>query len=187
MLKDGAGVHQWDLRLKDLISLLYVHPPLLFRGQYADLISKHLYICAIMYCITVFTIKLSILLQYLRIFAPMKTKDMIYWGIHTVIWLNLAYYLAGVFVEAFLCNPREKYWNVLLDTGHCYNRDAINIVSGIINTVSDFAILLLPQKVIWKLQIPLKRKLAVSAIFLIGLWLVPEMFHFALQNLTILS
>lgn len=134
-----------------------------------------------MYSITLFIIKLSILLQYMRIFAPTKSRDIIHCGIHIVIWFNFAYYLTGVFVEAFLCNPREKYWNVLLDTGHCYNRDAINIVSGIINTVSDFAILLLPQKVIWKLQMPLKRKLAVSAIFLIGLWLVPKMPLFALQ------
>lgn len=121
-----------------------------------------------MYGITVFIIKLSILLQYKKIFAPTGEKNLIYWGVHIVIWLNFAFYFAITFAEIFLCNPREKYWNLLIETGHCYNRNAANISAGAVNSFSDFVILLLPQRVIWKLQMPLKRKLAVSAVFLTG-------------------
>ena len=122
-----------------------------------------------MYGITVFFIKLSILLQYKRIFTPTQKKNLMYWGVYTVVWLNFAFYLAITIAEIFLCNPREKYWNVLITTGHCYDRNAANIAAGSVNSFSDFVILLLPQKVIWKLQMPLKRKLAVSGIFLTGL------------------
>ncbi|MCJ1262841.1 hypothetical protein MMC22_002711 [Lobaria immixta] len=47
--------------------------------------------------------------------------------------------------------------------------DVVNIAASIINSVCDFIILLLPQGVIWKLQMPIRRKLGISAIFLIGL------------------
>ena len=92
-----------------------------------------------------------------------------YWGTYLVIWLNFCFYIADIFSEIFLCNPREKYWNVLITTGHCYDANAVNTASGAFNTFSDFLTLLLPQRVIWKLQMPLKRKLGVSAIFLTGL------------------
>ncbi len=122
-----------------------------------------------MYGITVFILKLSILLQYKKIFTPAQKRNVMYWGIHLVIWLNFAFYFAITFAEIFLCKPRQKYWNVLITTGHCFNRNAANIAAGAVNSFSDFVILLLPQRVIWKLQMPLKRKLGVSAIFLVGL------------------
>lgn len=126
-------------------------------------------ITSIIYCFTTFIIKLSILLQYLKIFPPVHKTDLMYWGTYLLIWLNLGFYIADIFAELFLCSPREKYWNVLITTGHCYSATTVNIASGIFNTISDFLTLLLPQRVIWKLQMPLKRKLGVSAIFLTGL------------------
>jgi hypothetical protein len=116
-----------------------------------------------------FIIKLSILIQYMKIFVPAKKGNVMYWGIHTVLWLNFAFYFAITFVVIFLCNPREKYWDVLITTGHCLDRYAANIVAAVVNSFSDFVILLLPQREIWRLQMPLRRKLAISAIFLTGL------------------
>lgn len=104
-----------------------------------------------MYGITVFIIKLSILLQYMKIFAPASNRNMMYWGIHAVIWPNFVFYFAITFVEIFLCNPREKYWNVFLTSGRCFNANASNIVSASVNCFSDFVILLLPQGAIWTL------------------------------------
>ncbi|KAL8792454.1 MAG: hypothetical protein Q9195_004910 [Heterodermia aff. obscurata] len=153
LIKAGGGVHQWDIQLKALIPILY----------YTNITS-------IIYCFTTFIIKLSILLQYLKIFPPVQKRDLMYWGTHLLIWLNLGFYIADIFAELFLCSPREKYWNVLVTTGHCYSATTVNIASGIFNTISDFLTLLLPQRVIWKLQMPQKRKLGISAIFLTGLF-----------------
>ncbi|KAL8724487.1 MAG: hypothetical protein Q9166_007921 [cf. Caloplaca sp. 2 TL-2023] len=149
----GGGVHQWNVRLKDLIAILY-----------------YSYVSAIMYGITVFIIKLSILLQYMKIFASAQIRNSLYWGILAIIWINFAFYFAITFAEIFLCSPREKYWDVFNTTGHCHDRNAANIAAGCVNSFSDFVIILLPQRVIWKLQMPLKRKLGVSAIFLTGLF-----------------
>jgi large subunit ribosomal protein L36e len=56
----------------------------------------------------------------------------------------------------------------LITTGRCLDVRAINIAAAAINTVSDLSILVLPQKVIWELQMSVKRKVGVSAIFLAG-------------------
>ncbi|KAG7001877.1 hypothetical protein G7Y79_00030g064100 [Physcia stellaris] len=153
LIKAGGGVHQWDIQVKALIPILY----------YTNITS-------IIYCFTTFIIKLSILLQYLKIFPPVQKKDLMCWGTYLLIWLNFGFYIADIFAELFLCSPREKYWNVLITTGHCYSATTVNIASGTFNTISDFLTLLLPQRVIWKLQMPLKRKLGISAIFLTGLF-----------------
>lgn len=86
-----------------------------------------------------------------------------------MIGTNFMFYTAVTFGEIFLCSPREKYWNVLITYGRCGNAYTANTGSGAINAFSDIILLLLPQGVIWKLQMPLKRKIAVSLVFLTGL------------------
>lgn len=85
-----------------------------------------------------------------------------------VIWSNLVYYTIMTFLSIFVCTPREKYWNLLITNGHCIDINATVAASAIVNCLSDFVILLLPQGVIWRLRVPLRRKVGVSAIFLTG-------------------
>ncbi len=115
----------------------------------------------------IFITKLSILLLYLRIFVP-SGKPKIYYAIHFVIWFNLLFYLANIPIEIWPCIPREKLWSPSLP-GHCINDDLVFVSGGIINVVSDFAILLLPIMSIWRLQMPTRRKVGVSAVFATGL------------------
>lgn len=44
----------------------------------------------------------------------------------------------------------------------------IYVVESVINAVSDVSILILPQFVIWNLQISMKRKIGISGMFLPG-------------------
>ena len=117
----------------------------------------------------IFFIKLSILLQYLRIFAPTRKGNMfIYVGAHICIWSSLAMYLVETVFEIDICTPREKIWNPLLDTGHCFDIYATFQATGIFNVISDFAILILPMPSVWKLQMSFKRKILMTAIFATG-------------------
>lgn len=65
------------------------------------------------------------------------------------------------------CEPRAKIWDPTVP-GKCNNVLAILIFSGSWNVFSDLAILLLPLYVIWRLQLPVKRKLGVSVVFAAG-------------------
>ena len=91
-----------------------------------------------------------------------------YVGAHTCIWACLIMYLVGTIFEIDICTPREKIWNPLLDTGHCFNIWATFQANGIFNVISDFAILILPVPSVWKLQISLKRKILTTAVFATG-------------------
>ena len=171
LVYSGGGIHQWNVQLKNFISVLYVcfSPARVWWDLLtAAGVPQYTNVVSIMYGLTMFVIKLSILLQYLRIFAPTKQRNSMFWGVHIVIWCNFVFYFVITFFEIFACNPREKYWDVLITTGSCFNTLAENIAAGAINAVSDFVILLLPQPVIWRLQMPLKKRLQVSVIFLAG-------------------
>ncbi|MCJ1262840.1 hypothetical protein MMC22_002710 [Lobaria immixta] len=151
VIYNGRGAHQWNVQLRTLIGALY-----------------YINIGSIMYGINITIIKISILLQYLKVFMPVRKTTVMILGSYMVIGITILFYFITTFFEIFACTPREKYWNRLIPYGHCFNINVITINTAIVNCISDFVILLLPQGVIWKLQMPLKRKFGISAIFLTG-------------------
>ena len=78
------------------------------------------------------------------------------------------FYVAVFFLVIFECTPREKIWNPLVE-GTCVNISATFIVTGAWNVLLDFAILLLPIRAIWLLQMPVRKKWQISAVFGLGL------------------
>ena len=114
-------------------------------------------------CIT----KLSILLQYLRVFVPLRTGT-IYYLICGLIWLNVVLYSSVCVVEICQCIPRSKIWEPNTP-GHCINNYVAFIITACFNVVSDFSILLLPIGCIWNLQMTTRRKIELSSIFTLGL------------------
>lgn len=140
----------------------------MLRASKADHIQD-VNVTSIVYSVTVFFIKLSILLQYLRIFVPNRKGNMaMFLTIHLIIWCNLLFYLLDVAFFIGLCNPRRKVWQPWLPGGHCFSSDIWNMASGTFNAVSDFTILFLPMPCLWKLQMPLKRKMITIGIFATG-------------------
>ncbi|MCJ1458495.1 hypothetical protein MMC28_008868, partial [Mycoblastus sanguinarius] len=97
----------------------------------------------------IFITKLSILLQYIRIFVPTRRSAMFY-SINVLIWTNCLFYIADTLVEIFQCVPRTKIWDPTIP-GHCVN---VNI--AFITTAA--------------LHMPTRRKLGISAVFAAGLF-----------------
>lgn len=125
----------------------------------------------ILYDITILLIKISILLQYLRIFVPDRKSNMrLFVAIQVAMWSVFIFYFAVTTFNIVTCTPREKMWNPLIEDGRCFNRDAIDRTTGIFNCLSDFAILILPMVPIFKLQLPLKKKIMMVTIFATGVW-----------------
>ena len=90
-------------------------------------------------------------------------------AIRVCVWSIFLFHFVAVFFDIFQCNPREKIWNKLITTGHCYNISALDKASGVFNVVSDFAILILPVPSIWSLQMSLRKKLLTTGVFAVGL------------------
>jgi hypothetical protein len=114
------------------------------------------------------SLKVGILLEWIKIFVPHGTRNLFWWVSIIVLVVNIGLYVAFVFVEIFACSPRQKIWNLILH-GKCLDLGTVNVVSAIINLLSDIAILLLPQRAIWSLHMSLRKKIKVAPMFAVGI------------------
>ena len=164
----GFSRHFWDIRLVDVHSLSYVSPPPLPPSHPLTNTTQMSYLAEISNAITMFAAKLSILFQLKRLFCTGQSRDAIYWAIHVLMFLDAAYYLSALFTFTFQCRPREKAWKALME-GQCINVAAATIVAGAMNLFLDVGILVVPFWAICHLQLPMKRKLGISAVFGVGI------------------
>ncbi|KAL8646841.1 MAG: hypothetical protein Q9226_006690 [Calogaya cf. arnoldii] len=149
-IKYGAGIHQWDIT----------------KEQYTSF-TRQAYVTTIIYSPVVCLIKLAILFQLASLFAPVKSR--LYWIICALAALTVLFYLASMIFRIFQCTPREKIWNPST-AGTCINSLAGILSSAIVNSISDFILLILPLNMIWRLQMPVSKKWQVSAVFATGLF-----------------
>jgi hypothetical protein len=155
--------------MKYLGDVQYVSAPLHPRAHVLT-VCQQIHVGSIFYGLIVMCLKVAILIDWLRLFVPQGQRNWLFWTLHALIWANVIYYGSGTLIEVWRCHPREKIWNPLFEGGSCpINIGANNFVSGIVNIVSDFAILLLPQWVIWNLHITKAKRMGVSLLFVIGL------------------
>ncbi|KAI1098669.1 hypothetical protein F4804DRAFT_115729 [Jackrogersella minutella] len=151
LLTSGFFVHQWDMRVEDLIT---------FNKMFSD--------GYMFYCATVMTIKAAIIIEWTFIFVPQHTRNAFYWICKTLLCFNTLFYIAMIIFPNVACHPHDKLWNPLLP-GKCTNTSVSSILVSAVNFATDVVLLILPQKVIWGLQMSTKRKIGVSLIFLIGI------------------
>lgn len=115
----------------------------------------------------IFFTELSLLLLYIKIFV-VNYRSATYILIQLVLWLNAFFYMAMTLSVIFMCSPVAKFWNPL-QPGRCLNSFAIIVTSAAFNVASNITTVFLPVRAIWRLQMPLKRKIGVSAVFMTGL------------------
>ncbi|CAL8575765.1 hypothetical protein XPA_001669 [Xanthoria parietina] len=142
----GGGTHQWNLTYDDFKHNLWI-------SNYSDMF----------YCMSIASVKLSILLLITRIFLAVN-RNVLFWLTHLLMWTNTLFYGIAFFLAIFACRPRHKIWSPEVP-GQCFDSKSLYITSATFNTVSDLLMLSVPIHMIWKLQMSTKRKLGVSAIF----------------------
>ncbi|KAK0610183.1 hypothetical protein B0T17DRAFT_500892 [Bombardia bombarda] len=152
----GVFVHQWNIRLRDLTEVLWI-----------------IHLGANFYGIVIGCMKTAILLDWLQMFTPgnaRKTNTKFFYACWAVISVNALYYFSATITQNLSCIPFEKIWDKTIPGGHCIDEKVLQIVAAAINLVSDVAILILPQHIIWKLQISQQKKIGVSLIFAVGIF-----------------
>ncbi|MCJ1225134.1 hypothetical protein MMC12_001783 [Toensbergia leucococca] len=150
----GAGIHQWDVPLTDLVPFARPFTP------------QHAIAAEIVYPPAIFFAKLSVFLQFIHFFIPDHGSKSFY-----VVWafiiFNFLYLAVSMFLFALQCRPLALLWDPTLP-GHCLNKSTLYItVAGVI-LFSDFTMLLLPLTWIWRSMMSTKNKIGVSAVFAIG-------------------
>jgi len=81
------------------------------------------------------------------------------------------YAIAGVLIIVFSCNPVAASWDLklaALPTAVCVSRPAAYLAQAAFNISSDIFVILLPLYEIWKLQMRLRQRLTLMAIFGVG-------------------
>ncbi|KAL8967871.1 MAG: hypothetical protein Q9183_002727, partial [Haloplaca sp. 2 TL-2023] len=91
-------------------------------------------------------------------------------GARVIILITAIYYTISTCTTIWACSPREKMWNPLITKGHCLDNNILVLFTCLFNIVSDIAILVLPARSVWRLQIPLRKKIAIVSLFAIGLF-----------------
>ncbi|CAJ2509355.1 Uu.00g143810.m01.CDS01 [Anthostomella pinea] len=157
--REGLSQHQRDVTVAQFVNITY----------YINILS-----C--IYAPTTLAAKLSVLLQIKRIFTT-GARDRVYWAIVVSIAANSLFYTAECSIHVFSCWPRERILDPRVP-GHClYNvEDGViervflaNVGPGTANFFSDVFALALPAWAIWKLQMPVRRKLEEAyAVFGVG-------------------
>ncbi len=108
--------------------------------------------------------KISILVQYIRIFPTRHFRCACY----AVLCIVIACGSWGVFGNVFLCNPVNFFWDRSLRGGKCMNNYIIWFTTAGLNIGQDLIILFLPIRVIRSLQISRSQKKGLITMLALG-------------------
>jgi hypothetical protein len=106
---------------------------------------------------------MSVLLLYIRIFSIRKFRVVS----QIVLGVVVAWTVAFFFATLFQCYPITAFVEPFYGK-KCIDTIAFWYAGGITDIVLDFIILILPIPMVLGLQLPLKQKLAVLLLFLLG-------------------
>lgn len=105
------------------------------------------------------------MLLYRRIFEKPRSRIVIW----AVLVACIAWLVSIFFSSIFQCYPVSKAWDAThMAPGSCIDQLSFFIASAATDLLTDVMILSLPVPMVFKLQMPLRRKLAVSGMFLLG-------------------
>ncbi|KAH8686414.1 hypothetical protein BGZ61DRAFT_454454 [Ilyonectria robusta] len=150
MYSCGMGIHADLVDPKDIVMM-----------------AKWLVVAEILYAFNLGWTKLSLLLMYYRIFRVPYFKKMA-WIVGTFV---MAWVVTITFLFVFICIPVEKLWYPHLP-GHCINQVGTWIANAASTILTDFIILLLPLRPIWRLQLGKGEKFGLMVAFGLGFFVV---------------
>ncbi|KAJ5513391.1 hypothetical protein N7463_002943 [Penicillium fimorum] len=107
--------------------------------------------------------KMSILLQYKRVFSTPRMR--------LACWLMigvLGVYGTWTIISAWAnCVPLAKFWDPTVP-GFCFDKKALWFSNSAIHIITDIVILIYPMPVLKSLQLPSRQKFALMAVFALG-------------------
>ncbi|KAL6714744.1 hypothetical protein ACLMJK_008169 [Lecanora helva] len=117
----------------------------------------------LLYFGNVLTIKLSLLYLYARIF-PQRWFRIVLVVFGLVL---IAITIAAFAVVIFQCVPIKALW-APTTPARCVDFGRFALAMGVINIITDLAILTLPLPVVWRLRISRTKKVLISITFIVG-------------------
>ncbi|KAL2045122.1 hypothetical protein ABVK25_012213 [Lepraria finkii] len=123
-----------------------------------------LFVCEILYTMTLCLTKFSILLFYLRVFVRTTTRI----PIAILASIITGWAIAVVVTTIFQCSPVQGFWDKSMNPTCAVNVYAFFIGNAIPNIVTDWALLFLPIPYIRRLHQSRAQKIALCGVFGLG-------------------
>ncbi|KIW03484.1 uncharacterized protein PV09_05251 [Verruconis gallopava] len=112
--------------------------------------------------------RMALLFFYYRLTEGGHTAKLFRRWIHLVALFSAAVGLALVLATIFQCAPIRAMWTYPPVPGaRCINEGIWTFACGIVNTIADISVVVLPIPMIYKLQLPLRKR--IGAILLVSL------------------
>ncbi|KAK3994350.1 hypothetical protein QBC44DRAFT_43697 [Cladorrhinum sp. PSN332] len=146
--KYGLGRHIWMMPDEDYIPYL-----------------KCFYSSIILYNVAVCMTKISILLQYKRIFPNPILRKIIKFGLGFLILWGITL----CFLLPLVCIPVAAFWDPDVE-GFCLDSGTIWYVMAGLNVATDFAVFSIPIPVISSLHLPKRQKAMLFIVFTLGVF-----------------
>ena len=112
---------------------------------------------------TIGLVKISLLFFYLRVFPKKSFRTTCY----SVMAISAATTTSFVISATFQCTPVRYAWRKEIK-GTCINFNVESWVNAALNIIIDLIIIALPIKELHKLQLGLKQKVGMYAMFSVG-------------------
>ncbi|KAK5995606.1 hypothetical protein PT974_04020 [Cladobotryum mycophilum] len=113
--------------------------------------------------------KLVLLDLYRRLMIDMPYEKVLIRGFLFVFFATYVVVQVLTFSE---CKPFHLYWQVLPNPGECAAAQLQLIVLGVLNIVTDAMLLVLPVPVIFGIRAPWQRKLQLTCLFTLGIFII---------------
>jgi hypothetical protein len=97
-----------------------------------------------------------------------KRRSPFWWASVVLSILQCAWGAACIILLNFQCIPHEAIWEFYLPA-KCYPLPSVMLGSASVQVATDFAMVMLPQRIIWSLRMNWQKKLGVSVVFGVGL------------------
>jgi hypothetical protein len=110
-------------------------------------------------------------LSMLMLVRRMLVNASIFWRRITLLAITVVSIQGFVFclTVIFQCRPPQDYWKITWDPQpNCINQSSSLLIAGVINTLTDFAVVLLPIRTVWTLQVPFRQIVFVILLFGLG-------------------
>ena len=102
--------------------------------------------------------------SFKRVFEPSKAMR---WLCYAGAFICTAFYVAEIFHDLFICIPVQEDYDPKLP-GHCLPSGVGGSITAIFTVIPDLCILVLPLPFVWSLQMKLRSKLRLMALFGLG-------------------
>ncbi|KAI9851442.1 MAG: hypothetical protein M1838_003631 [Thelocarpon superellum] len=142
----GLGLHTLAINIANIEKLEQLH-----------------YAINLLYSFGLLPTKIAILLFYRRIFPTpgflrMCNLYLVFW---TIVWTS------NFLPVLLICRPVSYYWDKS-GSGSCFDEYRFLMASGAITIFTDILLLVMPIRMVWRLQISNKQRSALCCIFLLG-------------------